>query len=194
MNGVLQAQRIVHENQLVDESEAIEGQEGRDSFGCAHTVGFWLELELKVGENITTAKRHGQQLSTKTTQTKEGMDLPLESQSDDGLNERDDGKRPRPERIWNVHLAMAFTRRDVNIAFSRSKAASSFPPKRRIKRASEEGSPRIVRINLGDRLRDGACVRQRICLGIQYGGFTTGRRCVTGGWFGVLVGSKKGRE
>lgn len=118
----------------------------------------------------------------------EGKDVPLKSQGDDSLNERDDGEGPRPERIWNIHLAIAFTRRDVDIAFSRSKTASSISPKRRIKGPSEERSPRIVRINLGDRLQDGACVRQRICLGIQYGGFTTGRRCAMGN----AVGSEKG--
>lgn len=51
LNGVLHAQCIIDQHELVDETETVKGEEGGDGSGGRNVVG--LFLDLKVGKYIT---------------------------------------------------------------------------------------------------------------------------------------------
>lgn len=141
LNRVLHAQSIVHQHQLVDESETVQREEGRDGFRGGHLVGFGLQLNLEIGEDITGTRPSGlarlESMRHQWVGIRGQIAIPFERQGDDGLNEGDDGKGPRPERIWDVHSAFWRMGRHIRIAFSRPKPTGT-PTKRGIERGTPQ--------------------------------------------------------
>lgn len=65
------------------------------------------------------------------------VDIPFKSKSDDSLNECNDRKRPRPQRVRDVHLATGRLWRRSYIAFSCSKSLD-VSPERWVKGSTKE--------------------------------------------------------
>lgn len=61
LDRVLQTERIVHEDQLINETKAVQGQEGRNGFRRGDIVRLGLELYLEVREDVTAAYQHQHQ-------------------------------------------------------------------------------------------------------------------------------------
>ena len=90
LDGVLQAQSIVHKNQLVYESETVQCQKCRDGFGSGNTVSLGLQLYLEIGKDITAER------SAPLGSYESGPNPQFKRESDYGLDERNDSERPRP--------------------------------------------------------------------------------------------------
>jgi hypothetical protein len=53
LNGILHPQSVIHQDQFIEETKTIEGEEGGDCFGGGTIVGQFLDLEIR--ENISAS-------------------------------------------------------------------------------------------------------------------------------------------
>lgn len=87
LNGIFQAQSIVHQDQFVYEPEDIERQKGWDGLGCSLPVGVTMDVDLKISEHVART------VCTKSSATGGGYvslgqrDIPFKSKSDYCLHE-----------------------------------------------------------------------------------------------------------